>query len=90
MVGGAVAGMGGSGRAALTAPLINCRFEEIFMRGVVMHRPGDVSVEERERPQIVEPTDAIIRIPASCICGSDQHAAESGSSFRSRAGLRPA
>ena len=41
------------------------------MRGVVMHGPGDVSVEERERPQIVEPTDAIIRVPASCICGSD-------------------
>jgi hypothetical protein len=31
------------------------------MRGVVMHGPGDVSVEERERPQIVEPTDAIPR-----------------------------
>src|SRR5215203_4731063 len=41
------------------------------MRGVVMHGPGDVRVEERERPQIVEPTDAIIRVPASCICGSD-------------------
>ena len=41
------------------------------MRGVVMHGPGDVSVEERERPQIVEPMDAIIRVPASCICGSD-------------------
>jgi Alcohol dehydrogenase GroES-like domain len=41
------------------------------MRGVVMHGPGDVSVEERERPRIVELTDAIIRVPASCICGSD-------------------
>src|SRR6188472_1981469 len=41
------------------------------MRGVVMHEPGDVRVEERERPQIVEPTDAILRVPASCICGSD-------------------
>src|SRR3954447_14962849 len=47
------------------------RFEEIFMRGVVMHGPGDVRVEERERPQIVEATDAIIRVPASCVCGSD-------------------
>jgi threonine dehydrogenase-like Zn-dependent dehydrogenase len=62
---------GAFGRAALTAPPINRRFEEIFMRGVVMHDPGDVRVEERERPQIVEPTDAIIRVPASCICGSD-------------------
>ncbi len=61
----------GGRAAALTAPLINCRFKEIFMRGVIMHGPGDVRVEERERPQIVEPTDAIIRVPASCICGSD-------------------
>src|SRR4249919_1842513 len=59
------------GRPALPAPPIDRRFEEIFMRGVVMHGPGDVRVEERERPQIVEPTDAIIRVPASCICGSD-------------------
>jgi hypothetical protein len=48
----------GGRAAALTAPLINCRFKEIFMRGVIMHGPGDVRVEERERPQIVEPTDA--------------------------------
>ena len=41
------------------------------MRGVVLHGPGDISVEERERPQVVEPTDAIIRVPAACICGSD-------------------
>jgi threonine dehydrogenase-like Zn-dependent dehydrogenase len=41
------------------------------MRGVVMHAPGDVRVEEREDPRIIEPTDAIIRIAATCICGSD-------------------
>ncbi|WP_040796612.1 zinc-dependent alcohol dehydrogenase family protein [Nocardia higoensis] len=41
------------------------------MRGVVLHAPGDVRVEEREDPTIVEPTDAIIRIAATCICGSD-------------------
>jgi len=40
------------------------------MRGVIMHGPGDVRVEERERPQIVEPTDAILRVTASSICGS--------------------
>ena len=36
-----------------------------------MHAPGDVRVEDREVPTIVEPTDAIIRLTASCICGSD-------------------
>ncbi|MEZ2388514.1 zinc-dependent alcohol dehydrogenase family protein [bacterium RCC_150] len=41
------------------------------MRGVVMHGPGDVRVEDREDPKIVEPTDAIIRITATCVCGSD-------------------
>jgi threonine dehydrogenase-like Zn-dependent dehydrogenase len=41
------------------------------MRGVVMYGPGDVRVEEREDPVIVEPTDAIIRLAATCICGSD-------------------
>ncbi|MDH6463277.1 threonine dehydrogenase-like Zn-dependent dehydrogenase [Micromonospora sp. A200] len=41
------------------------------MRGVVMHAAGDVRVEEREDPKIIEPTDAIIRVTASCICGSD-------------------
>ena len=41
------------------------------MRGVVMYGPGDVRVEEREDPRIIEPTDAIIRLTATCICGSD-------------------
>ena len=41
------------------------------MRGVIMHAPGDVRVEDREDPVIIEPTDAIIRVAASCICGSD-------------------
>jgi threonine dehydrogenase-like Zn-dependent dehydrogenase len=41
------------------------------MRGVVMHEPGDVRVEYRDDPTIIEPTDAIIRLTATCICGSD-------------------
>ncbi|GGI44716.1 threonine dehydrogenase-like Zn-dependent dehydrogenase [Agromyces flavus] len=41
------------------------------MRGVIMYGPGDVRVEERENPTIVEPTDAIIRVTSACICGSD-------------------
>jgi threonine dehydrogenase-like Zn-dependent dehydrogenase len=41
------------------------------MRQVVMHAPGDVRVEQRPDPTIVDPTDAIIRIAATCICGSD-------------------
>src|SRR4051812_25421020 len=41
------------------------------MRGVVMYAPGDVRVEERQNPTIVEPTEAIIKLAATCICGSD-------------------
>ena len=41
------------------------------MRGAVIYGPGDVRVEERSDPRIVEPTDAIIRLSATCICGSD-------------------
>lgn len=41
------------------------------MRGVIMHAPGDVRVEDREDPVIVDPTDAIIRVTAACVCGSD-------------------
>ena len=41
------------------------------MRGVIMYAPGDVRVEERANPTIVEPTDAVIRLTATCICGSD-------------------
>jgi len=36
-----------------------------------MHAPGDVGVVERDDPTIIEPTDAIIRVTAACICGSD-------------------
>src|SRR3954465_11940169 len=41
------------------------------MQGVVMEAPGEVRVEERNDPTIIEPTDAIIRVTATCICGSD-------------------
>jgi threonine dehydrogenase-like Zn-dependent dehydrogenase len=41
------------------------------MRGVVLHAPGDLRVEDREDPKIQAPTDAILRLPATCICGSD-------------------
>jgi threonine dehydrogenase-like Zn-dependent dehydrogenase len=36
-----------------------------------MHAPGDVRVEDRPDPTILEPTDAIIRLSATCVCGSD-------------------
>ena len=41
------------------------------MRGAVLHAPGDVRLEVRDDPSIVEATDAIIRLSATCVCGSD-------------------
>ncbi|MFI7584020.1 zinc-dependent alcohol dehydrogenase family protein [Kocuria sp. M1N1S27] len=41
------------------------------MRGVLLHTPGDVRVEDREVPTIVDPTDAILKVAAACVCGSD-------------------
>jgi threonine dehydrogenase-like Zn-dependent dehydrogenase len=41
------------------------------MRGVVLYGPGDVRVEDRDAPTIQKPTDAIIRVSAACVCGSD-------------------
>jgi threonine dehydrogenase-like Zn-dependent dehydrogenase len=41
------------------------------MRGAVLHAPGDVRYEARPDPVIMEPTDAIVRTVATCVCGSD-------------------
>jgi threonine dehydrogenase-like Zn-dependent dehydrogenase len=41
------------------------------MRGAVLHAPGDVRVDQRDDPTIIQPTDAVIRVSAACVCGSD-------------------
>src|SRR3954465_13388598 len=41
------------------------------MRGAVLYAPRDVRFEEREVPKIIKPTDAVIRLSATCICRSD-------------------
>ena len=41
------------------------------MRGAVLYGPRDVRLDERDDPKIVELSDAIIRLSATCICGSD-------------------
>jgi len=41
------------------------------MRGAVIHGPRDVRFEERATPAIEKPSDAVIRISAACVCGSD-------------------
>src|SRR6266550_9904 len=41
------------------------------MRGAVLYGPRDVRFEERAAPRIIEPTDAVITMSATCVCGSD-------------------
>src|SRR3954469_1093865 len=41
------------------------------MRGAILYAPGDIRVEKREDPRIEKPTDALIRLTATCVCGSD-------------------
>ncbi|HQZ63823.1 MAG TPA: zinc-dependent alcohol dehydrogenase family protein [Planctomycetaceae bacterium] len=41
------------------------------MYGTVLYGPGDIRFEDRETPKIEEPTDAVIRVAATCVCGSD-------------------
>jgi threonine dehydrogenase-like Zn-dependent dehydrogenase len=41
------------------------------MKGAVLYGPRDLRFEERDAPKITKPTDAIIRISATCVCGSD-------------------
>ncbi|HKQ75921.1 MAG TPA: zinc-dependent alcohol dehydrogenase [Blastocatellia bacterium] len=43
------------------------------MKAVVFHDIGDIRLDDRPEPQIKEPTDAIVRITASAICGTDLH-----------------
>ena len=41
------------------------------MLGTIMYAPGNVRCEEVAEPKILKPTDAIIKLSASCVCGSD-------------------
>jgi threonine dehydrogenase-like Zn-dependent dehydrogenase len=43
------------------------------MRAVVFHDVGDIRLEDVPEPRIREKTDAIVRITASAICGTDLH-----------------
>lgn len=41
------------------------------MKATVLYGPGDIRFEDVPEPVIQKPTDAIIRLAASCVCGSD-------------------
>lgn len=43
------------------------------MKAVVFHDIGDIRLDDVEKPRIQQPTDAIVRITTSAICGTDLH-----------------
>ncbi|HVJ11821.1 MAG TPA: alcohol dehydrogenase catalytic domain-containing protein, partial [Burkholderiales bacterium] len=43
------------------------------MKAVVFHGVGDIRLETVRDPRLKQPTDALIRITASAICGTDLH-----------------
>lgn len=43
------------------------------MKALVYHGPGRKAWEEKPRPTILEPTDAIVRVTKTTICGTDLH-----------------
>lgn len=43
------------------------------MKALVYHGPGKCALEDRSMPVIVDPTDAIVRVTRTTICGTDLH-----------------
>jgi threonine dehydrogenase-like Zn-dependent dehydrogenase len=43
------------------------------MKAVVFHAVGDICVDEVPEPEIQDPTDAIVRLTSSAVCGTDLH-----------------
>src|SRR3954465_2409326 len=41
------------------------------MQAAVLYAPHDIRFEDRVDPKIVDPTDAVIKMSATCVCGSD-------------------
>jgi threonine dehydrogenase-like Zn-dependent dehydrogenase len=45
--------------------------EEIPVRATVLYGPRDIRLDEVPDPTILRPTDAVVQVTASCVCGSD-------------------
>lgn len=48
------------------------------MKAVVYHGPNDIRLDEVPTPKLIEPTDAIVRVTLSTICGTDIHIQHGG------------
>jgi alcohol dehydrogenase len=61
------------------------------MRAAIYHGPGDIRIEDRPRPEIETPTDAVVRVTHTAVCGSDLwfYRGESDREIRSPVGHEP-
>ena len=41
------------------------------MKAAIFKGPGKIAIEERPRPAVEAPTDAVVRVVRACVCGSD-------------------
>lgn len=41
------------------------------MRAAIIEAPGAIKIEDRPYPVLVEPTDAVVRVVLTCVCGGD-------------------
>ena len=57
------------------------------MKALVYHGPGKKALEEREKPDLRAPGDAIVKITKTTICGTDLHILRLTSQLASRAGF---
>jgi threonine dehydrogenase-like Zn-dependent dehydrogenase len=49
-----------------------------IMKALVYHGPGKKAFEDHAKPVIIEPTDAIVKITKTTICGTDLHILKGG------------
>ncbi len=43
------------------------------MKALVYHGPGKIALEEKQKPTVHEPTDAVVKVTYTTICGTDLH-----------------
>ena len=43
------------------------------MKAITFHGVGDVRVQDVPEPKVVDPTDVVVKITTSAVCGSDLH-----------------
>ncbi len=49
------------------------RIGACLVKAVVFHGVGDIRLDDVEEPKIQDPSDAIVRLTSSAICGTDLH-----------------